>query len=289
MLVTVRVAATVLAAGVEIASAAGADSEARDDSDGLERWECCPPLLGCRGQRPVVLTSDSRKGTGTVVFANIAEDAKFGVKGLQRRWDWCLGRDGGYECAFVINADGSGQYTDFGGKDREAPSQLFRCSTQDRTSRSESVDDPQPEAIREELNSRVSRLEAEVRALRDGLKRLAGDPPQPAESNEGIRPRGGPPAELDSVSSSERSMIEGACALQRSVGGPASYYSCLEEQVAELSRSRGPPAELNGLDRLERSMIEGACALQKSVGGPASFYACLRGQLAELNQLRSGN
>ena len=281
----VRMAAVVLAVGSEVAAA---DEEARGDTDGLERWECCPLLLGCRGQRPVTLTADLQHSTGTVVFADVAKDTEFGVKGLQRRWDWCLGPGGSYECAFVITADGGGQYTDFGGKDQESPSQFFECSATDLTSRSRSSDDVQPAAIWEELNARVERLEAEVQALRDRSALPASDPPQPIASDVGIRSQG-PPAELDAVSRSERSMIEGACRLEKSVGGPASYYSCLEDQIAELRRSQGPPAELDAVSRSERSMIEGACRLEKSVGGPASYYSCLREQIAELKELRITN
>lgn len=285
MHMNVRMAAMVLAAGCEVA---GADEEARGDTDGIERWECCPPILGCLGQRPVTLTTDLHNSTGTVVFADVAKDTKFGVKGLQRRWDWCLGPDGSYECAFVITADGGGQYTDFGGKDQASPSQFFECSAMDLTSRSRSSDDSQAAAVWEELNARVERLEAEVQALRERSPLPASDPPQPIASGVDIRSQG-PLEELDAVSSSERSMIEGACRLEKSVGGPASYYSCLEEQKAELRRSPGPPAELDAVSISERSMIEGACRLERSVGGPASYYSCLREQIAELKELRRTN
>ncbi len=177
MHVTVRLAAVVLAAGCQVAGAAGGgDKEVRVDSDRLERWECCPSSLGCRGQRPVTLTADLQENAGTVVFADIAKDTEFRVKGLQRRWDWCLGH-GGYECAFVIKADGSGQYTDFGGKDRESPSQFFECNETDRTSRFESADGPLHPAIWEELNARVAKIEAEVQVLREQATLPAVAPP----------------------------------------------------------------------------------------------------------------
>lgn len=283
MHVNVKMAAVVMAAGCQVAGA----EETGGASGGLERWECCPPILGCRGQRPVTLTADLHNNTGTVVFADIAKDAEFRVKGLQRRWDWCLGPGGGFECAFVINADGSGQYTDFGGKDRESPSQFFECSSTNRTARPQSADDPEHGAIWEALSERVERLEAEGRALRGRTTHPAGDDPPPLTSDE--RGLEGPLGQLNAVSSSERAMIENACRLEKNVGGPASYYSCLGDQIAELKRSQGPPGELSAVSRSERSMIESACRLEKNVGGPASYYSCLREQIAELKTLRSTN
>ena len=292
MYMNVGIAAVVLVAGCEVAAA----NEVGPASDALERWECCPYPIGCGEQRPVTLTADLHNSAGTVLFAAMAEETRFRVKGLQRRWDWCLGSDGSYECAFVINANDHGYYTDFGGKNRERPSQFFECSTADQGSRSQSGDDPPNWAIWEELSARVERLEAQVQAMRDRSKSPAGDhPPTPITSDEGraqiaeLRRSQGPPGELSALDSSERSMVEGACRVEKSVGGPASYYSCLREQIAELRRSPGPPGELNAVNSSERSMIEGACRVEKSVGGPASYYSCLREQIAELKQLRNAN
>ena len=101
----------------------------------LERWGCGDYINGCWfGGCPVKLTADFDNGTGTVEFAGTVNYAQFEVKGLGRRWDWCLQDDGSFGCAFVIEADGDGNYYDFtrvmpdpDGRSRAKPSDLFKC------------------------------------------------------------------------------------------------------------------------------------------------------------------
>ena len=100
-----------------------------------ERWECGDRLSGCGlGRCPVTLTADSHSGTGTVEFAGTVNYARFEIRGLSRRWDWCPQADVRYGCAFVMDADGSGRYYDFidvmpdaDGTRRTKPSDLFKC------------------------------------------------------------------------------------------------------------------------------------------------------------------
>lgn len=101
----------------------------------LERWACGDYFDGCGFARcPVTLTADADNGTGTVEFAGTVEAARFEIRGLQRRWDWCLQDDGDYGCAFVVDTDGRGRYYDFtvappdpDGTARAKPSELFKC------------------------------------------------------------------------------------------------------------------------------------------------------------------
>lgn len=84
---------------------------------------------------PVKLTADFRMGTGTVEIAGTIQYTQFELKGLERRWDWCLEDDGSYGCAFVLSTDGLGKYFNFArampdadGKRRTEPSELFKCA-----------------------------------------------------------------------------------------------------------------------------------------------------------------
>ena len=105
--------------------------------EGLERWGCGDYFDGCLFRCPVRLTADVRSGTGSVEFAGTTEHAAFRIHGLERRWDWCLGDDGSYNCAFVLSSDGRGKYYDFArempdadGVTRTKPSDLFKCTRQ---------------------------------------------------------------------------------------------------------------------------------------------------------------
>ena len=102
-----------------------------------ERWGCGDSIRGCSGKCPVMLTADfyDGSGTGTVEFAGTVSHTRYEVRGLERRWDWCLQGDGSYGCAFVIDADGDGKYFDFtrvkpdaDGTRRTNPSELLKCT-----------------------------------------------------------------------------------------------------------------------------------------------------------------
>ena len=127
-------------AGCAVSSGEGdpqpADVPRVDGAGKVERWGCGDYFNGCgfRGC-PVKLTADFSNGSGTVEFAGTVERTAFKVRGIERRWDWCLEGDGRYGCAFVIDADGDGQYYDFGnavpdsdGRIRTKPSELFKCT-----------------------------------------------------------------------------------------------------------------------------------------------------------------
>ena len=89
--------------------------------------------------------------------------------------------------------------------------------------------------------------------------------------------------DLSGVSSDERRMIESACFLEKSVGGPAAYNRCLASQLRDLNETPTAP-DLSGVSSDERRMIESACFLEKSVGGPAAYNRCLASQLRDLNE-----
>ena len=105
-----------------------------DATKGLERWECGDYVDGCLFRCPIALTADFHNGVGTVTFADVVEPTKFQVRGLERRWDWCLGADDRYDCAFVLEADGTGLYFNFDsaapdsdGVRRTKPSEIYQC------------------------------------------------------------------------------------------------------------------------------------------------------------------
>ena len=105
-------------------------------ADPLERWACGDYVDGCGfGGCPVVLTADLHNGSGTVEFAGTVEQTRFEIRGLGRRWDWCLQDDGNFGCAFVLDTDGDGSYYDFtqvmpdtDGTARTKPAELFKCT-----------------------------------------------------------------------------------------------------------------------------------------------------------------
>ena len=101
---------------------------------GVEQWRCGDRFDGCLLMCPVTLTANTRAGMGEVRFSGTVERTRFEIHGLERRWDWCL-KDNGFECAFVISADGGGRYYNFRGsapdKDGQRsakPTDLFKCS-----------------------------------------------------------------------------------------------------------------------------------------------------------------
>lgn len=110
---------------------------AEEDSEGIEQWGCGDFVDGCWLRCPVTLTANFHTGTGTVTFAGVTEYVEFGIVGLERRWDWCLGDDGRFDCAFVLSADGRGRYYNFAkempdsdGVRRGKPTDLFKCIRQ---------------------------------------------------------------------------------------------------------------------------------------------------------------
>ncbi|MDE0038008.1 MAG: hypothetical protein OXU77_10705 [Gammaproteobacteria bacterium] len=113
------------------------DVEEGDVEEGrIERWGCGDLLNGCGfGGCPVELTADFDYGSGTVEFAGTESHTRFEVKGLERRWDWCLQDDGLFGCAFTIDTQGDGAYFNFAdampdddGARRTKPSELFKCT-----------------------------------------------------------------------------------------------------------------------------------------------------------------
>ena len=119
-----------------LAGCANVPAEDAEGAGTVERWECGDFVDGCWfGGCPVKLTTYFTPGIGSVEFAGTTNATRFQVKGLARRWDWCPLDDGRYGCAFVIDADGEGNYYDFSivmpdadGASRTKPSQSFQCT-----------------------------------------------------------------------------------------------------------------------------------------------------------------
>ena len=127
--------ALVLAAGcAPIESPTPIDSSAA----GLERWKCGDWFDGCGvfGTKcHVTLTANLETLTGTVSFDGITEHTEFQIRGIERRWDWCLADDDRFDCAFVISPDGRARYYNFAtnvpdpdGATRAKPTDLFKCT-----------------------------------------------------------------------------------------------------------------------------------------------------------------
>ena len=89
------------------------DTTPKEDAKaGIEQWKCNCGLFetGC-----IKLTANRHTGTGTIQFDDIVIGTSFNIEGIDRRWDWCWGKDGRSDCAFIIETDGDGQYYNFRG------------------------------------------------------------------------------------------------------------------------------------------------------------------------------
>jgi hypothetical protein len=80
---------------------------------------------------------------------------------------------------------------------------------------------------------------------------------------------------LAGLSYEDRSSVEIACSYARTQG-PASYHTCLNQQLAELGNDKAP--SLAGLSYNDRSSVEIACSYARTQG-PASYHTCLNQQL----------
>ena len=89
--------------------------------------------------------------------------------------------------------------------------------------------------------------------------------------------------DLSRLTPEERKAVDGACFVEKRVGGPAAYYQCLRDQLAAMSTGPSKP-DLSRLTPEERKAVGGACFVEKRVGGPAAYYQCLRDQLAALGE-----
>lgn len=103
-----------------------------------ETWECYERVSRDRATPLVLLDGLLRMdsevpnvGPGTVRLVGLVEhDARFGIAGLNRRWDFSLDEDGTYDFAIVIEPNGDGSYYDFSrvaAGESTSPSQLYSC------------------------------------------------------------------------------------------------------------------------------------------------------------------
>ena len=113
------------------------------NSDDTEWWRCDDSIRfvmdgGCGGDGcPVTLAANRNMVLGRVSFAGDDAYAQYGVRGLERRWDWCpQDNDDSSECAFVLRAGGDGSYYDFSapatttnsdGQEVTPPAGAFKC------------------------------------------------------------------------------------------------------------------------------------------------------------------
>ena len=107
-----------------------------------ETWECYDRSAFDRATPLVVLDGLLRMdsdipnvGPGTVRLVGLVEhDARFGIAGLNRRWDFSED-DGGYDFAIVIEPNGDGSYYDFSRVptgESTGPNQLYSCERASR-------------------------------------------------------------------------------------------------------------------------------------------------------------
>ena len=103
-----------------------------------ETWECYDRVARDRSDPLVVLDGSLRMdsdnpnvGPGTVQLLGLVEhDARFGIVGLNRRWDFSVDEEGTYDFAIVIEPNGDGSYYDFSvvpTGERTGPIQLYSC------------------------------------------------------------------------------------------------------------------------------------------------------------------
>ena len=89
------------------------------DSDETEWWRCDESTRfildgGCGEDGcPVTLAANLTMLLGRVTFAGSVSYSQYGIRGLERRWNWCLDDDDSFGCAFVLQAGGDGSYYDF--------------------------------------------------------------------------------------------------------------------------------------------------------------------------------
>ena len=111
------------------ADGGGPTTHAPTVPEGGERRVCQEDRYGATASETVVLTRESRAdegdGIGEVEFAGATKWASFSIQGVNRRWDWNLGKD-----MMVITPGGRGMYFNFRLADDEGrakPSHLFDC------------------------------------------------------------------------------------------------------------------------------------------------------------------
>lgn len=88
-------------------------------SDDTEWWRCDDSARfimddGCGEDGcPVTLAANPAMHLGRVTFAGSESYGRYEIRGLERRWNWCLDDDESFGCAFVLQAGGDGAYYDF--------------------------------------------------------------------------------------------------------------------------------------------------------------------------------
>ena len=89
------------------------------DSNETEWWRCDESTRfimdgGCGEDGcPVSLAANLTMLLGRVTFAGSESYSQYEIRGLERRWNWCLDDDDSFGCAFVLQAGGDGAYYDF--------------------------------------------------------------------------------------------------------------------------------------------------------------------------------
>ena len=99
-----------------------------DDADtvGGEVWSCKDPFDGYYSAALVTAAVNETRLGGEVIAAGETQQTAFHVAGINRRWDWGLQPEGGYQYALIITPDGTGKYFDFGIEPTAKPSDIFK-------------------------------------------------------------------------------------------------------------------------------------------------------------------
>jgi hypothetical protein len=87
--------------------------------------------------------------------------------------------------------------------------------------------------------------------------------------------------DLSGLSESERSSIERTCDFDRRNSGPATYYTCVGNEIRKLAKSPSKP-DLSPFSQSEREAIERTCDFDRRNSGPATYYTCVGNEIRKL-------
>jgi len=83
-----------------------------------EQWNCYDSVFSSKVI--VVVTADTKNGTGKIKVAGTNHNARYSVQGFNRRWDFD-------DYSFIIEPNGDAYYIDFSSSDRAKASMVLFC------------------------------------------------------------------------------------------------------------------------------------------------------------------
>ena len=86
-------------------------------------------------------------------------------------------------------------------------------------------------------------------------------------------------SDMSGATAFEASLIEESCSI-RKIQGPAAYYECIEQQLADLEKTPKKP-DMSAATIEETILIEESCSIRK-IQGPAAYYECIEEHLSQL-------